>query len=290
MKVIIFGTWQFGTAIKNLVGENWHDVVTWSLRGASDLKLLPEADFYISTLNASGVEKFSKEISVIVAWKPILSVTKAFVHTDDIFDIFPTRLLWETSFVLSWPNLASEMLLWLPTGATIWWTLEQFILTQSVLQTSKFHLQHFPEVRVIELMWIMKNIIAIWIWIIDGFWLGENMKWIFITHMCNDTMFFAKQQFNIDFNITNIYAGIGDIFTTCSSNESRNHWFGVYFARTTSIQRALDFMNTSIEWLQSIRVLWSFCPVDSIYLYRFLSFFQWDGASLNKDAFIKSLF
>lgn len=139
------------------------------------------------------------------------------------------------------------MLLGLPTGATIAGDRFHFELVQDALGTSEFMLEYVEERRSVELMGIVKNIIAIGIGMIDGFGLGENLKGIFIAKICKDTRDFAQDSLGIDFDITALYAGIGDLFTTCSSTESRNHGFGLYLARTKSIKTATEFMNTSIE-------------------------------------------
>ncbi len=287
MDIIIFWTWQFGHVLSSLAEKNGHTVISWSFRLGTSIAELPNADIYISTLNASGLENVWSEIMKKVAGKPIISTTKAFIHTDSLEYIFPSAILGDSALVLSWPNLASEMLLWLPTGATLSGDRKYFDTIQKILETPNFFLEYSLEKRSIELMGIMKNIIAIGIGMIDGLWLGENLKWVFIAKMCKCIKELAREEFHTEFDITTLYAGIGDLFTTCSSTESRNHGFGLYLARTKSIKTASEFMNTSIEWLWSIEVLRPLLPERYIFLSGFLKFFDNDGAKVEKEEFLR---
>ncbi len=274
MRVIILWTWHFGHALADIVRKNGHEVIAWSFREQKPLDTLPQGDIYISTLNAMGVEAIGKQIATIANGAPIVSATKAFILGSDMEQIFPSRVLGNSSLVFSWPNLASEMLRWLPTGATIAGKRALFEQVQPIFAMPTFFVEHHEDKTVVELMGIMKNIIAIGIGMIDGLALGENLKWIFIARMCRDIAVFSEKILGETFDITRLYAGIGDLFTTCSSSESRNHSFWVYFARTRSIQVAVDFMNTSIEWLHSIHVLQNFPLSEFTFLSAFLRFFH----------------
>lgn len=287
MRVIIFWTGHFGHALADIARKNNHEVISWSFREQQPLDTLPRADVYISTLNAVGVEKIGKDIAAIVGPAPIISATKAFILGSDIGQIFPSRILGDTSLVFSWPNLASEMLRWLPTGATIAGRRDLFEQVRPIFTTSTFFVEYHDDKTVVELMGIMKNIIAIGIGMIDGLALWENLKWVFIARMCRDIADFSEKLFWETFDITMLYAGIGDLFTTCSSSESRNHSFWLYFARTKSIQVAMEFMNTSVEWLHSIRVLQNFDLSEFTFLSSFLSFFQEGMGSISEKEFIQ---
>lgn len=287
MDIIIFGTWQFGHALSTLIKSNAHTVIPWSFRQRTSIFDLPDADLYISTLNASGLEKVWEEIMNKAWGKPIISTTKAFLHADFLENIFPSCILGDSTLTLSWPNLASEMLLWLPTGATLSGDIRHYENIREILETPNFFLEYSRDKKSVELMGIMKNIIAIGIGMIDGFGLWENLKWVFIAKMCVDIRTLAREVFHTEFDITTLYAGIGDLFTTCSSSESRNHGFWLYFARTKSIKIATEFMNTSIEWLWSIEVLRPLLPENYIFLSRFLRFFGDDGVWVGKEEFLK---
>ncbi len=286
MHVLIFWTGQFGNALASLVRSNWHTLTTWSYRHGTPLAELPHADAYISTLTGAGLEKVAWEIREEIGDTPLLSATKAYIHGEDLHAIFPSSHLGKNISVLSWPNLASEMLLGLPTGATFWRAREHFDLVQKILETPLFELEYTSDARMIEVMGIMKNIIAIGIGMIDGYGLGENLKGIFIARMCRDIGYFSRESLGCDFDITSLFAGVGDLFTTCASTESRNHGFWVYFARTGSTETALEFMNTTVEWLWSIGILAPLLPRKYTFLHAFLWLFSREK-NIEKSEFLE---
>ncbi len=60
------------------------------------------------------------------------------------------------------------MLLGLPTGATIAGNPDYFPLLRTIFENENFSLELSPDKKMVELMGIMKNIIAIGIGMIDG--------------------------------------------------------------------------------------------------------------------------
>ncbi len=76
-------------------------MIAWSFREQKPLDTLPKGDIYISTLNAMGVEAIGKQIATIANGTPIVSATKAFILGSDMEQIFPSRVLGNSSLVFS---------------------------------------------------------------------------------------------------------------------------------------------------------------------------------------------
>ena len=137
--------------------------------------------------------------------------------------------------VLSGPNLAKEIAQGLPAASVI--AAQDVSLAEGareLMESPKFLLSISDDVIGVELSGALKNIIALGAGMMDGLGLGNNAKGAFIAWGWTEVVSLGVA---LGARADTFYglAGLGDLIATCSSNLSRNHYFGCELAKGRSL-------------------------------------------------------
>lgn len=100
-----------------------------------------------------------------------------------------------------------------------------------------------------------KNAIAISSGILKGLNFGDNAKAALITRGLHEITNFGLY-FNASKDTFLGLCGIGDLFLTCNSEQSRNFKFGFNITKTKNIQEFIKNNTTTVEGLKTIKVIY----------------------------------
>lgn len=150
--------------------------------------------------------------------------------------------------VLSGPNLAAEIAAGKPAGATVASTEQSLCVSvQSLFDESRFRIYTGTDVVGVEVAGAMKNVIALAAGMSDGLGLGDNAKALILTRGLAEIVRLGTR---LGGDARTFYglSGVGDLVATCVSDQSRNHFAGVRFARGATLAE-LDAERLTAEGL-----------------------------------------
>lgn len=208
-------------------------------RAIKDANLLVMAT-PISTLRSY----FSVEVLPLVREETdILCVTKGlekdtYRRASEIIEELDSGVCARTA-VISGPNLAYEIASGLPF-ATVIASQNPEVLDGMVtaFRGSMGRVYLSNDVAGVELAGAFKNIIAIAAGAVDGLKMGENARAALITRGGVEIKKLAMKMGAREKTLEGL-ASIGDLWLTCTSNQSRNHWFGERIGKGMSVVELL---------------------------------------------------
>lgn len=167
------------------------------------------------------------------------------------------QTLWKVPFVvLSGASHAEEVVRQIPTGVVL--ASEQEILTHQVktlFQNDWFKCSESTDVIGVQLMWAFKNLIALACGISDGLGYGVNTKALILTKGIQE-VWEIGDFLGADLQTFRSYAGIWDLYVTCSSSLSRNRNAGRLLAQGhTKAEITGGLMNMVAEGLYMVETI-----------------------------------
>jgi glycerol-3-phosphate dehydrogenase (NAD(P)+) len=139
---------------------------------------------------------------------------------------------------LSGPNLAQEIVAGVPTS-TVVAALDAQVArdAQRLFSSRAFRVYTNDDLIGVELGGALKNIVAIAAGIGDGFGFGDNSKATLLTRAWREM---ARLAVALGARESTLYglSGMGDLFATAASPQSRNHRLGVLLARGETLGEA----------------------------------------------------
>jgi glycerol-3-phosphate dehydrogenase (NAD(P)+) len=145
-----------------------------------------------------------------------------------------------TICALSGPNLSGEVALGLPCASIV--ASRRSSLAQqcrNLLAGPSFFVQVSDDIMGIELCGALKNVVALGAGVVDGLGLGDNAKAIVLTQGWGEITALGVAMGARKSTFSGL-AGLGDLFATCASSLSRNHYYGVQLAGGRSLADIMD--------------------------------------------------
>jgi glycerol-3-phosphate dehydrogenase (NAD(P)+) len=157
--------------------------------------------------------------------------------------------------LLSGPNLALEIAEQKPAAMVIA-SVDSNVASRVQRLLVRPYLRVYTSVDLIgvELGGTLKNVIAIAAGIVDGLNLGSNARSGLIVRGIVEMALLAEKmgaQQNTLFGLT----GLGDLITTCSSTQSRNHTVGERLAKGEKIEEIIASMTAVAEGVKTAKVV-----------------------------------
>lgn len=264
MKIGILGDGLMAQAITHLLNQN-NIKCTIHSRKNNNIEQISNTEIIFICIPSGIIQEYIKLLQNIPI---VVSCAKGIITQDSTTNTkyFISQLFDESKFaVLSGPNFAKEIIENNKTITSLASKNNQILETVSkILGSSSFEIEKTNEVIGVEICGIIKNIIAIVMGYANVKMPSWNEKSLFLTKMFQETHQ-VLQYFNCDINVLNLSSGIGDIFLTCSSENSRNYKFGCALANNQKLEnqtvegvRSLEFINTlplDLPYLQYITTL-----------------------------------
>ncbi|PIQ90405.1 MAG: glycerol-3-phosphate dehydrogenase [Candidatus Omnitrophica bacterium CG11_big_fil_rev_8_21_14_0_20_41_12] len=149
--------------------------------------------------------------------------------------------------VLSGPTIAQEVAKGIPTTAVVASSSKKIRKTiQSVFNTESFRVYTNSDIIGVELGGSLKNVIAIACGVSDGLGFGTNTKAAILTRGLTEISRLGKVMGAKPETFSGI-SGLGDLVTTCISNQSRNRMVGELIGRGKSLKEICRHMQMVAE-------------------------------------------
>lgn len=286
MNIGILGTGAYGIALAKVLEKN-NEIRMWTKfkEEADDVsslrenkKLLPGVKISKDTLVTTDIEKCILDADIIFiavpvsAFREVVNSLKKIVKKSQIICItskgieqntgmFPRTILENVLedarlVVVSGPSFAIEFASGAEVGLSI--ASRDAKAAEKVLDAfdrTSVTLETLDDVIGVEVLAATKNIYAILMGMLEGTNASDSTKASVLTCVINDTKKIVEV-FGGNKLSEMTFAGIGDLFLTCTSDKSRNFMLGEKIASGLSVNEALESMNTStVEGLYSLEVI-----------------------------------
>jgi glycerol-3-phosphate dehydrogenase (NAD(P)+) len=284
LRVTVLGGGSWGTTVAHLVAHNaptriWaRDAETVAsinsqhrnLRYLADYELHPSLvatdDFDDAVKNTDllvmGVptsafrETCRRAASSLRPWVPVISLAKGFEEgtgkrmTEIITEELPGRPVG----VLTGPNLAKEILAGNPAGSVIALTEHHIAQKlQHIFTTPTFRVFTHHDVVGCELGGALKNVYAMAAATVEGRELGDNARAAVITRGLAELIELGTALGGEPLTLAGL-AGMGDLFATCLSPQSRNSHVGRLLGKGVPIEQILSEMSQVAEGVKATKV------------------------------------
>jgi glycerol-3-phosphate dehydrogenase (NAD(P)+) len=232
--ILVIGSGEWGNALAAAFG-------TEVIAGRAEARKI-EADIVVLAVKSQAVAEVLKRHDFGLA--KIVSAAKGFdlatmrLQTDIAAEIIPNNQF----SVLSGPNFAAEIAIGLPAVATIASKNIDDAKDLAREMTSKnFRLYPSDDVVGVQVMGAVKNVVAIACGIAQGKKLGENARAAIITRALAES---ARLIVSMGGKAETLLlpAGVGDLFLTCSSAQSRNFRLGLEIAEKNKFVHDQSFL------------------------------------------------
>lgn len=245
MKIGILGDGAMATAIQHILKHNQIEPQVFS-RKNGNIDHLQSVDYLFLCLPSSVIAEYVTEIK---EEQTVISCAKGIAKNDKPFisSLFDKRYC-----VLSGPNFADEIVGSHKTITTLA-SRDTEILQKasSMLSSPLFEIEQTNEVIGVEICGIVKNVIAIMMGYASVQMRSWNEKSLIMTKAFQEVGQIL-QHFGCNKSILELSCGIGDIFLTCSSANSRNYRFGISLAEDKKIDGITVEGLRSVEFIESI--------------------------------------
>ncbi len=278
MKISVFGSGGWGTALAILLAKNKHDVTMWSysksqvedlihdrenrkhlpgvvfpenLKLSSEIASAEDAELLVMAVPSFAVRDTVKQVRAYLENGTIVvSVSKGIeresgkryteVLREVLGDSYPV-------VALSGPSHAEEVGLEIPT-AIISASEDQCAAetVQRVFMNESFRVYTSSDVIGVELGGALKNIIALTAGINDGLGLGDNSKAALMTRGLAEMARLCLALGGKRETLAGL-AGVGDLIVTCTSQHSRNRRAGILIGKGVSPEDTLKQVGGVVE-------------------------------------------
>jgi len=269
MNIAIIGSGVYGLAIAKLMMESGNKVKTWTEKEDISQIIVPEG--VLITNNFEECLRDAQIVFVLTAAKytpDIFKSIKPYISEDMIIivgskGILDSGLMIEKVLkntipsidyaILSGPTFAVDIAACEPIGFTL--ATNNTVIFEKIANAFKnTYLEYSKDTTGVELCGVLKNAYAIGSGILEGFHYGPSSRTLYITEVVNEMKYILKN-LECDVNTAYTLAGIGDLFLTCTSLNSRNFTFGSIIGLGGEKEKKLYLENNTIEGYENLIVL-----------------------------------
>jgi len=278
MNISIIGTGAYGQALASMFLEKQNKITMWSkfekeiefikqnqnsnnkINYTTNMqKAIENSDLIVIAIPVSYITETTIEIKKYYTNQNILVASKGIEqHTNKFaINIIKKQIKTKNIGVISGGTFAKDMIKKEPMGLTL--ATKSNKLKNIVMKTLKnkhLKIQTTKDITGVELCGSVKNIMAIASGIIDGLNYGDSTKFLFITKAIYEIQYLITE-FNGNKKTILTYAGIDDIYMTCSSTNSRNYTLGKLIGQNISKEELEDYKSkTTIEGLYTTKSIY----------------------------------
>lgn len=284
MKVAILGSGAYGIALASIFYTNKHEVVLYTpieeerkelnktrvsnklknykiptrIKITTDLELaVKKSDLIVMCVPAFAVDGTAKELSKIISKKQHIMIASKGIENDTclfLADVLRKYIDTDKYAVLSGPTFAVDIVTNTPVGLSLASTNPKTIkLIKKLMENKTTKLRETSDVIGIEVCGSVKNVMAIASGMLDGLNATDSTKALFLTEVINDIKNLIDALGGSKKTILS-FAGFGDIYMTCSSENSRNFTFGKLIGSGKSRKEINDYLkNTTVEGVYTLK-------------------------------------
>ena len=278
MKISVFGSGAWGTAIALLLYDNGHDTVLWSkfsaeaeaIRVARENPLLRGVEIPGGVVITTDMKEAARGADGVVIAVPsfavrdtaealrsevgsgcvIICASKGIEKdTSDLFSYILKGVFGDDAPVaaVSGPTHAEEVSRRIP-GACVAASDEIRVAerVQDLLMNEYFRVYTSTDVVGVELGAALKNVIALSAGICDGLGFGDNTLAMLMTRGLAEMAELCVRMGGRKETLAGL-AGLGDLIVTCMSQHSRNRRAGVLIGKGVPVQEAMKEVGAVVE-------------------------------------------
>lgn len=286
-KATVLGAGSFGTAMAQVLAENFTKVALWgrdeallqslnethenrnylpglklsdAVYGEPDLEVAFEGAsiIIVATPSQATREVLSRVHGALPVGVPIVTVAKGIevgtlcTMTEVLEQSLPSRCHPQIA-VLSGPSFAKEMVLRMPTVVTVAAKVEDTAkAVQPMLASEWFRTYSSTDVVGVQVGGALKNVIAIAAGVADGLGLGHNTRAAIITRGLAEISRIAVKMGGNPLTLAGL-AGMGDLVLTCTGELSRNRKVGIELGKGRSLDEILTEMKQVAEGVKTAK-------------------------------------
>ena len=213
----------------------------------SDIVVIAVATKFLSSV-CDDIKPYVKNKHIVIASKGIEQETNTFAS-----NIVKTKLKTRKLCTISGPSFAKDMALDQLVGLSLATTnnkTKRMVINALASDTLKIRVTN--DFLGVELCGTLKNIIALTSGMLDGMKVSESTKAMFLTESLNDTRKLIKKLGGNEKTIMS-FAGFGDILLTCTSESSRNYFYGKLLGSGASKKQLNDYLdNNTVEGVYTL--------------------------------------
>jgi glycerol-3-phosphate dehydrogenase (NAD(P)+) len=242
-KIAVIGSGAWGIALAKLYSAKFEVTVftrdiskalpNEHIKFSSSLNDIIDSDVVFIVVPAHAVRAFCASIVGLFKRDAIFILCSKGIENDSNYlmsevahELLPTNAI----AALSGPNFANEIIQNMPAVSSIACedaTVANYLARE--LSIPNFNLYPTHDILGVQICGALKNVLAIMCGIADGLKLGENFKAALLTKGIKEIAQLVQAKGG-DLNTIFEPGGIGDIFLTCNSKQSRNTCMGVTIA------------------------------------------------------------
>ena len=243
-QVLILGHGEMGKAMEKLL-KPLHDLKIWERHPVDGSNPLPLHELVAS----SGIILFCLPV---IAHREVLKSISTFIQRDCLCisiakgldengftaaEIFSEELKSQEDYGLLYGPMISEEILanryaFAQFGSS---KIQSYTKVQSLFQGSKFYIKHSFDIPGISWSVILKNVYAIIFGIADELHLGDNIRGYLAVAVLNEINIISKKMGGQSASPYDL-AGLGDLITTATSEDSHHHELGRKLAREETFE------------------------------------------------------
>ena len=285
-QVAVLGGGSFGTAIANIMAENYHQVTLWlrneeraaeinehhvntaylpdfplneSLRANTNLAdSVAGCDIVFMAVPSSSCRAVAAEVSQHIGADVLLISTTKGIEPEH-FKLMSQVLVEEMPQcrvgVLSGPNFAKEIAAKQITGTVIA-SKDEFLIetVQALLHCGNFRVYASNDVFGVELSGALKNIYAIVSGMAASLGTGQNTISMLMTRSLAEMSRFAVHKGADPMTFLGL-AGVGDLFGTCMSPLSRNYRVGFQLGEGKDLDEIVENLGQVAEGVNTLKLI-----------------------------------
>ena len=280
VKVAVFGSGSFGTAMATLVARNGHEVamltrraeVAEGINGAhrnpthlTQHELLPNITATLSAEECLAGARYVVHCVPLQASEQFLATVRPFIGPDVRFISTSKGLHTETLEMMheilprvlgnpeqpmaffSGPTFAQELMAGMPSGAIC--ASKDLALAREcgrLFGSARIKVWPSKDVIGVEVGGALKNVIAILSGVIEGRGFGVNSVAMLVTRGCREINKLAVTMGADPYTMTSL-AGIGDLMLTCLGGLSRNKAVGIEIGKGKTLAQILEERQKSLQ-------------------------------------------
>lgn len=271
MKVTVIGAGAFGTALANRLAQNHHEVMLWALetkvrdeitRLHQNLTFLPDIQLDTQLKVTSALEAAYGHSEIIFLVPPFFALRgilpkngqgKVFIccskgiEKDSHLLAFQIveEVVSEPTLVaaLSGPSFAREVGLGVPTKVVLAARADQELpQIAKLLRADNFKVETSRDIVGVELGGALKNVSAILAGLSSGLGQGKNLQALLFTEGLKEIVRLGEKLGAKESTFYSI-SGVGDLFLTSTSDQSRNFTFGFRLGQGEKAAQILQAQN-----------------------------------------------
>lgn len=309
MKVSVLGGGRWGTALATHLGRLGHEVLVYernqdvvkkinegkhpymqniTLSNVSATQNLKDAESYSDYLVVALPVQAIREVikSIDLSKKVVVSASKG-LEVDSykrVSQIVKEVHSSATAFSLSGPSFASEVSKGLPTALVLAGEYgKQMMEVRDLFFSENFRVYLSTDIIGVELGGALKNVIAIACGISDGLGYGENARAALMTRGLAEMV---RIGISLGAKRETFYglSGMGDLFLTASSSQSRNRTFGFLIGKGLKPQDAFAQVGQVVEGADTVKAVKKLSEELGVYTPIYLAVYQVvvEGQDLHK--------